>query len=114
MFSSLREKRRSTIFRLTVVYTLLFIVTSLILFGIGYIQLLLTITNKDHQIVSEKIKFYTNIAERSGMPSLVEELKRTRAQNERTGFFVRVADRSGRVLSLTLPQGWNHCIGERS
>jgi len=107
MFSSLREKRRSTIFRLTVVYTLLFIVTSLILFGIGYIQLLLTITNKDHQIVSEKIKFYTNIAERSGMPSLVEELKRTRAQNERTGFFVRVADRSGRVLSLTLPQGWN-------
>jgi len=108
MFSSLLERRRSsTVFRLTVVYTLLFCVTSLILFGIGYIQLLLTITNKDHQIVSEKIRSYTNIAERSGITSLVEDLQRTRAQNERTGFFVRVADRRGRVLSLTLPQGWN-------
>lgn len=108
MFLNLLKKRRSsTVFRLTVVYTLLFCLTSLILFGIGYIQLLLTITNKDHQIVSEKIRSYTNIAERSGIASLVEELERTRAQNERTGFFVRVADRRAHVLSLTLPQGWN-------
>ena len=100
-------RRRSTAFRLTVVYALLFIATTLLLFGIGYIQLLLTITNKDHQIVSEKIKSYTTIAESSGIASLVEELKHTQAQNERTGFFVRVANREGRVLSLTLPQGWN-------
>ncbi|HQP30344.1 MAG TPA: HAMP domain-containing sensor histidine kinase [Deltaproteobacteria bacterium] len=108
MFSSLLKNRRSsTVFRLTVVYTLLFVATSLILFGLGYIQLLLTITNKDHQIVSEKIKSYTTIAEGSGIASLVEELKRTQAQNERTGFFVRVAEPQGKVLSLTLPQGWN-------
>jgi len=99
---------------LTVVYTLLFVATSLILFGLGYIQLLLTITNKDHQIVSEKIKSYTTIAEGNGIASLVDELKRTRAQNERTGFFVRLASPQGKVLSLTLPLGWNPMPSELS
>lgn len=104
--SLLKKHRHSTGFRLTIGYAVLFMFSSLILFGIGYLALSRTITNKDHQIVLEKINTYTNIAERSGLPSLVQELERTRTQNERSGFFVRVVDRQRQVVTLTLPSTW--------
>lgn len=88
-------------------YALLFMVGSLILFGIGDVFLRHSICGKDHQIVSEKINTYANIAVRSGIDNLVQELERTRAQNERLGFFVRVEGNGGRILSQTLPRSWN-------
>lgn len=62
---------------------------------------------KDHQIVFEKINTYTNIIEHSGVPGLVQELERTRYQNEQNGFFIRVVGKNGFILSQTLPQTWN-------
>lgn len=103
----LKQLRRKITFRLTLWYALFFVFSSLLLFGIGYVALWNTMRTKDHQIVSEKINTYTNIIEHSGIPRLVQELERTRYQNEQNGFFIRVAGKNGFILSQTLPQTWN-------
>lgn len=109
MFSSLPERlRRSTGLRLTMWYALIFMLSSLILFGVGYFILNNSIRNKDHQIVNEKINTYVNIVESSGLQSLVSELQLARSDDEHTGFFICVVDSNGKLVSLTLPRRWRN------
>jgi signal transduction histidine kinase len=103
----LKQLSRKITFRLTLWYALFFVFSSLFLIGIGYIALWNSMRTKDHQIVSEKINTYTNIIEHSGVPGLVQELERTRYQNEQYGFFIHVVGKNGVILNQTLPQTWN-------
>jgi len=107
MFSSLLERiRRSTAFKLTAIYALLYTVSSLLLFLIAYVLLASVIREQDHKLLVEKINEYRQIEKTKGMQALLDVLRRDTDDDEDSDYFVRILGPDGKELTTILPFGW--------
>jgi signal transduction histidine kinase len=92
--------RKTLGFRLTLWYSAIFIVSSVILFVVTYI--LLSVSVRDNQKdVQSKLRKYLSLAQRGGI-SAVERA----AGDRRNTFFVRIVDPGNQTVFLSNPQLW--------
>ncbi|RLB08742.1 MAG: two-component sensor histidine kinase [Deltaproteobacteria bacterium] len=102
----LRELRKTTAFRLTLWYSSIFILSSLILFVLVYFLLSSVIQEKDRKIIEAKVEEYSLQYENAGRDAMLKEIRMEELSNERSGFLVRVADENNKTILLTLPRKW--------
>lgn len=102
----LSNLRRSTGFRLTFWYALIFILSWLILFSAGFTIVNKSVRSKDQQIVTEMLKKYLVIARNQGIDNLLSTLKRDQLSHITGGFFVMVKAPDQALLYLSLPYEW--------
>ncbi len=103
---SLSTLRRSTGFRLTVWYALVFILSWLVLFSAGFTIVNTSVRSKDQQIVTEMLEKYRVISGNQGVDALIETLKRDQLSHITGGFFVMVKAPDQSLLYLSLPYEW--------
>lgn len=107
MSSSLLGRiRRSTAFRLTAIYALLYIVSSLLLFIIIYVLLAGVVRSQDQKLLSEKLNEYSYIERTKGLPALLDFIRRDTEEYEESDYFVRILDPSGVERLTVSPPGW--------
>ncbi len=102
----LKKLRKTTAFKLTLWYSSVFIVSSLILFVLVYFLLSSVIEKKDRKIIETKLEEYSLQYENAGRDTMLEEIRLERVSNDRGGFLVRVADPNNRTILLTKPHKW--------
>jgi signal transduction histidine kinase len=99
-FRSLSRVRNTLGFRLTLWYSAIFIVSSVILFVVAYI--FLTASVRDNQKdVQSKLRKYLSLAQRGGIPAVERA-----AGDQRNTFFVRIVDPGNQTVFLSNPQLW--------
>jgi len=107
MSSSLLGRiRRSTAFRLTAIYALLYIVSSLLLFIIAYVLLAGVVRSQDQKLLAEKLNEYSYIERTKGLPALLDFIRRDTEEYEESDYFVRILDPSGVERLTVSPPGW--------
>jgi signal transduction histidine kinase len=107
---SSRPRRRffkTTGFRLTLWYSLVFIVSAGVLFWLAHFLVSSTIEEIDGRLVRARISDYTRQARTGGLEGLLKKVRQDDRGNRRAGLFVRVADPDNRTLWSTLPPQWH-------
>ncbi len=107
---SSRPRRRffkTTGFRLTLWYSLVFIVSAGLLFLLTHYLISSAIEEIDSRLVRARISDYTRRARTSGLEGLLRKVRQDDHGNLRVGLFVRVAAPDNRTLWSTLPSGWH-------
>jgi signal transduction histidine kinase len=103
---SLRNLRKTVGFRLTVWYSGIFILSSLLLFGLAYFLISSSISKQDHEAIQLKLKKLSALFESGGMEFLEREITIEKKFEEKTPFFIRVAGQGNRTLLLIIPYQW--------
>ncbi len=107
MSSSLLSRiRRSTGFRLTARYAILYIVSSLALFIIAYMLLSGVVREQDRKLLREKVNEYGFIERSRGVGQLVDVVRRDTQADEEPDYYVRILDNAGLELVTLVPPGW--------
>ncbi|WP_243368239.1 sensor histidine kinase [Fundidesulfovibrio soli] len=104
--SLLATIRRSTGFRLTVRYAVVFILSSLVLFVLAYMLLANAVRTQDQKLITEKLNEYSYIERTKGLAALVELVRRDLEDYEEPDSFVRILDSKGAELLTLAPQTW--------
>ncbi|WP_243310486.1 sensor histidine kinase [Fundidesulfovibrio agrisoli] len=104
--SLLATIRRSTGFRLTVRYAVVFILSSLVLFVLAYMLLANAVRTQDQKLITEKLNEYSYIERTKGLAALVELVRRDVEDYEEPDSFVRILDPSGAEMLTLAPQSW--------
>ncbi len=102
----LKQLRKTTVFRLTLWYSSIFVISSLILFVLVYFLLSSVIQEKDRKIIETKLEEYSLQYENAGRETMLEEIRLERVSNDRGGFLVRVADSNNKTVLMTVPHKW--------
>lgn len=98
-------QRRHTSVRLTAWYAAVFIVSSLILFGLAYFLLSATVREHDRRAVSEKVREYASIAQSQGLSSLLSIIHQEEGDEAVTDYFIRI-DAGGTTIVRVAPPWW--------
>ena len=92
--------RKTFAFRLTLWYSAIFIVSSVMLFIVSY--LFLSASVRDNQkVIQSKLKKYVSLAQKGGVPAVARA-----ASDWRNKFFVRIVAPGNRTVFLSRPQIW--------
>jgi signal transduction histidine kinase len=98
--------RRLLGLRLSVWYASVFVVSTVVLVGLGYALLSSSLAQRDHDIIRATLREYASRYELGGLPAL----QRSVELEERTGseerLFVRVLGPDADALFVRMPQGW--------
>jgi signal transduction histidine kinase len=94
-------------FRLTEWYSGIFILASLLLFGIAYLLLSSTLEEHDRGMISLRSKEVSVLYENGGIPAIEKELSSIKKFPRRKNFFLRIADGRNRTLFLSLGHQWS-------
>lgn len=106
MFLSILKRIWKTIgFRLTVWYSLLFMASSLALFGLAYFLLSSSLRQIDQEAIQSELNDYATVYRSYGRDALMMELHVDRAEGD-ASFIVRLADSQNRTVSLIIPDRW--------
>jgi len=106
MFSKARRRIWKTIsFRLTVWYSLLFVASSLALFGLAYVLLPSSLQRIDHEEIQSELNDYATVFQSEGLDTLMEELEADRAEGDES-FLVRLADAQNNTVFFSIPDRW--------
>ncbi len=101
------ERIRRTIgFRLTLWYSAIFILSSLILFGLAYLLLSSSLRKHDQDMVELKLRELLGLYETGGMQELEREITIEKKLAKKDPFFVRVAGRGNETLFASIPYQW--------
>lgn len=107
MSSSLLNRiRRSTGFRLTARYAILYIVSSLALFVITYMLLSGVVREQDRKLLREKVNEYGFIERSRSVGQLVDVVRRDTESDENPDYYVRIEDPAGQELLTLIPPDW--------
>jgi signal transduction histidine kinase len=101
---SLNRMRKSISFRITIWYSILFPLSSILVFGLIYFLLSSYVDRKDSQILDAKLEEYTNQYVAGGTQALSDEIRVDRKTDKRISFFVRIAGRDNTTLYLSVPK----------
>ncbi|MDH3360359.1 MAG: ATP-binding protein, partial [Desulfobulbaceae bacterium] len=96
----------NTGFRLALWYSAIFISSSILLFIIVYFPLRAAIIQNDRDMIQAKLKEYALQDQESGFKLMLNEIQMERDHNAEHGFWVRLVDGNGMVLSQTIPASW--------
>ncbi|WP_300161661.1 ATP-binding protein [Solidesulfovibrio sp.] len=94
---------RSTTFRLTAHYSLIFISSALILFLLAYSLLSDAVRDGDRLAMAQKVREYASIALKRGLPALVEFVRMEREDFDSDEYYLRLDDPDGRPLTQIAP-----------
>ena len=107
MSSSLASRiRRSTAFRLTALYTLLYTGSSLLLFVLAYVLLAGLVRSQDQKLIMEKLHEYSYLERTKGLAALADFIRRDSEEYEYADYFVRLIDPAGTEALTVTPPGW--------
>jgi len=108
MFLNNLRKLPGTIgFRLTAWYSGIFILLSLLLFGIAYLLLSSTLEKHARGMIRMRSKEVSVLFENGGIPALEKELSSIKKFPRKENFFVRIADSENRTVFLSLGHQWS-------
>ncbi len=102
----LRQLRQTLSFRLTLWYSAIFVISSLVLFVTGYLFLASSLRQKDQETIMAKLKDYQAQYQAGGIIALRNEIKFQKYAGKRQEYFVRLAGPHNRTLFLSLPEQW--------
>jgi signal transduction histidine kinase len=106
MFLSILRRTWKTIgFRLTVWYSVLFIASSLAMFGLAYLLLSSSLRQIDQEAIQSELNEYVTVYRSDGRDALMTELEGDRAEGN-DPFVVRLADPRNRTVFLIVPDRW--------
>lgn len=87
-------------FRLTLWYSAIFIASSVILFGLSYVFLTMSVRDNRKEVQS-KLRKYLTLSERGGLPAV-----QWAAADPRNTFFIRIVGPGNRTVFLSNPVMW--------
>ncbi len=102
----LRQLRQTLSFRLTLWYSAIFVISSLVLFVTAYLFLANSLRQKDQEAILGKLKDYQTQYQAGGIIALRNEIKFQKYGGKRQEYFVRLAGPHNRTLFLSLPDQW--------
>ncbi len=102
----LRQLRQTLSFRLTLWYSAIFVISSLVLFVTAYLFLANSLRQKDQEAILGKLKDYQTQYQAGGIIALRNEIKFQKYAGKRQEYFVRLAGPHNRTLFLSLPEQW--------
>jgi signal transduction histidine kinase len=91
--------------RLTLWYSTIFILSSVILFIVSYV-FLSTHIQDNREDVELKLKDYLSLAEEGGIPAVQKEIEDGQEASPKTHFFVRILDSEDKIVFSSNPQLW--------
>ncbi|MBI4461920.1 MAG: HAMP domain-containing histidine kinase [Acidobacteria bacterium] len=100
---NLDRKRKTIGFRLAAWYGLVFIVSSLAVFGLAYFLLSVALQQKDWEIIESQLKLYASRYESEGLEAIRGEID----AGHKESLFVRVAGPRNQTLLQHIPVEWN-------
>lgn len=104
MFSRFTERVGKTVgFRLTLWYSALFALSSLILSGLIYVLLLSYMEKKEREAIGAKMEKYATIYLTEGIEALKKDVRLEKSVDRHNCFLVRVAGRDNGTLFVSLP-----------
>jgi hypothetical protein len=107
MFSNPLKRLRQTLsLRLTLWYSAIFVISSLVLFVTAYLFLANSLRQKDQEAILGKLKDYQTQYQAGGIIALRNEIKFQKYGGKRQEYFVRLAGPHNRTLFLSLPDQW--------
>ncbi|MHC1712799.1 MAG: sensor histidine kinase [Solidesulfovibrio sp.] len=96
---------RSTTFRLTARYSLIFISSALILFLLAYSLLSDAVRESDRVAIAQKLREYASISQKKGLTGLVEFIHLERENYDFDEYYLRIDGPDGaRLLNLSPPE----------
>lgn len=101
-----RHMPKSVGFRLTVWHSAIFILSSLILFGLVYLLLSSSLKRHDREMIQLKLKELSGLYETGGMQDLEREITVEKKFLRKGLFFVRVAGPENETQFLSIPYQW--------
>jgi signal transduction histidine kinase len=101
----LNRARKKLGVRLTLWYSTIFILSSIILFIVSYV-FLSTHIQDNREDVELKLKEYLSLAEEGGIPAVQKEIEDGREASPKTHFFVRILDSEDKIVFSSNPQLW--------
>lgn len=96
---------KKTSFRLTVRYSVVYIISALALFMLTYFLLSQSIRDNNRRLARTKLSHYEKVQKTMGLNALIAALNREQPANMRDGFYVRLTDGRRRTLFQTIPFG---------
>ena len=102
----LERLARSFTVRLSLGYAALFILSTVILFGLLYLLLAATLQGKDREIIEARLRECAAVYDSGGLPALQDLVQRSRDAGKVKSFFIRLSGQQGSVLLLTAPEDW--------
>jgi len=103
---NLLETRKTIGFRLTLWYSCIFILSSLLLFIVGYFFVSSTLKKHDREMVLTELGELHAEYAAGGMRALEKGLNITKKLRKKTPFFVRIAGTENNTLNIFLPYQW--------
>ncbi len=88
--------------RIAIVYALLFLITSIGLFGAAYFLFSRSLHQRDRDIIESKFREYTAVLEKGG-PDRLHGIVLSPQFLDKARFFVRLTDRTDRAIFLHIP-----------
>jgi signal transduction histidine kinase len=101
---SLSRMRRSISFRITIWYSILFPLSSMLVFLLVYFLLSTYVNRKDREILQAKAEEYASEYVVGGAGALNKEIRLDRKTDKRISFFVRIAGPDNSTLFLSVPK----------
>src|SRR5512137_1298118 len=100
--TTLKQLGKTLGFRLALWYSVLFILSTTILFGVAFYLVSSTFRSYDHQILQAKINEYTQIERTEGIPALAARIRFEEDNTLESGVFIRLSDvRNQTIVSIT-------------
>jgi heavy metal sensor kinase len=98
--------RQTLSLRLTLWYSVIFVISSLFLFVTAYLFLTISLRQKDEEAILGKLKDYQAQYQAGGIIALRNDIKFQQYAGKRQEYFVRLAGPHNRTLFLSLPEHW--------
>ncbi|HOS60638.1 MAG TPA: HAMP domain-containing protein, partial [Syntrophorhabdaceae bacterium] len=98
--------RKNFSIRLTLWYLAVLIIAYALLFTIAYYSLFSSLKREDEKIILLKFKEYSAEYEKDEITGVEKRINAERDGEKPMPFFVRIADKDNRTLSLSLPDKW--------
>ncbi len=92
--------------RLTLLFSVIFILSSIILFFFSFFNLYSSMKTEDNSIIRRRLLNYWAIFQSGGIDSVVDEIKVESYLYGERAFFVRIADKNNKTLFLKYPENW--------
>ncbi|UKL13056.1 sensor histidine kinase [Dissulfurimicrobium hydrothermale] len=94
-------------FRLTLWYSSIFLISSLIIFGIAYVLLTSAIEDDNRGIIEDELNEYNLAYKIEGWRGIIDKIRLEQAKDKASTFFVRIADAKNKTLFLNIPRPYN-------
>jgi signal transduction histidine kinase len=103
---SLNRMRKSIAFRLTIWYSILFPMSSILFFGLIYFQFSSYINRKDRETIDAKLEEYADLYVSGGIGAMADEIRLENRINKRITFYVRVVGPQNKTIFESVPKPW--------